>query len=69
MQGNITSESTENTNAFASDLYYPKVDVQETVVNPPETRPADDLTRVTVGPFLSHSLWKSDTAHPSLPPL
>ena len=48
MQGNITSESTENTNAFASDLN-PLTDVHDTVVNPPETLPADDLTRVTVG--------------------
>ena len=50
MQGNITSESTENTNAFASVLFTPPADVHETVVNPPETLPADDLTRVTVGP-------------------
>ena len=50
MQGNITSESTENTNAFASDIKSSLSDVHETVVNPPETLPADDLTRVTVGP-------------------
>ena len=49
MQGNITSESTENNNAFASVLL-PPADVHETVVNPPETRPAEDLARVTVGP-------------------
>ena len=69
MQGNITSESTENTNAFASSPHEPPVDAHGTVVNPPEILPADDLIRVTVGPWLSQSLWKSKGAHPSLLPL
>ena len=49
MQGKITSESTENTNAFGS-ISNESFDVHEILVNPPETRPTDDLTRVTVGP-------------------
>ena len=57
MQGNITSESTEKTNALASVSYLASEgDVHGTIVNPPETLPTDDLTRVRVGPWLSHNL-------------
>ena len=52
-----------------SILKVPSPLVQLTCVYPPAILPLLVLTRHTVAPLLSHLLWKSLGAHPSLLPL